>query len=362
LDKNIPDKPIQVLIGNSSKRFSGVTSTMLQTAKIQQGILPIAIIGEYHTENDFKTLTFFQVAKLCRNALPKGRYRIFHARRNNEMLQAVCLKYIFGAKIKIIFTATAQRHPTWITRWLISKADGLITTSNIAAAFLPRKADVIIPHGIDTMRYHPPIEGKANAWHALNLGGEFGIGIFGRIRPQKGVDILIDAMLEILKQNRNCEATVVIVGETTKKYVRYLDSLKKRIRDSGFEERFLFLGKLPFEDIPKLFRGMSIVAALSRNEGFGLTVLEAMSSGAAVIASEAGAWPDIIKGDNYGKLVPINDLRGTISALNDLLSRPLKDLERMGMEGHKLVLDNYRLETEAQKLVNFYQHIQANEN
>jgi mannosyltransferase len=275
------------------------------------------------------------------------------------MLQAVALKFIFRAKIKIIFTATAQRFPTWITRWLIAMADGLITTSTTAAAYLPRKPDVIIPHGIDPERYQPPLEGKAQAWQSLKINGEYGIGIFGRIRPQKGVDLLIDAMLEILKRKPECGATVVVVGETTKQYEPFLQSLKDRIATAGMEERFVFLGKQPFEKIPALFRGMSLVAALSRNEGFGLTTLEAMSSGSAVLASEAGAWADIIKGDDWGRLVPIDDLPKTINALEALLSLSDEALEKMGQAARQEILQHYRVEQEAEKLLEFYGRVQG---
>ena len=107
------------------------------------------------------------------------------------------------------------------------------------------------------------------------------------VRPQKGTDLLIKGMLHVFKENPECGATVIVVGETTSRHEAYLESLKNRIRSEGLDQKFIFLGMQEFERIPSLFRGMSIVAALSRNEGFGLTVLEAMASGCAVLASGA---------------------------------------------------------------------------
>ena len=146
----------EIILGNSNPRFSGVTSTMLQVLQHQQAIVSLSVLGKHHLPEDTHTVSFIECARDLKRPLSDGRWRVFHARRNNEMLQAVALKYLFGAKIKIVFTATAQRHPTWITRWLISKADGLITTSNAAAAYLPRPPDIIIPHGIDSELYTPP--------------------------------------------------------------------------------------------------------------------------------------------------------------------------------------------------------------
>ena len=49
-----------------------------------------------------------------------------------------------------------------------------------------------------------------------------------------------------------------------------------KIKAAKLEERILFIGKQPFDEIPKIFQGMKVVAALSRNEGYGLTPLEGM--------------------------------------------------------------------------------------
>jgi mannosyltransferase len=348
----------EVVLGNSNARFSGVTSTMLQVLQHQKALISTSVLGKHNLPSGTRITSFWHCAKYLKRPLPRGAYRIFHARRNNEMLQALLLKYCFRAKIKIIFTATAQRFPTWITRWLIAQTDGLITTSNAAAAYLPQKQDVIIPHGIDSNRYSPPLKSKRDAWNELGLPGEYGIGIFGRVRPQKGVDLLIDAMIPILKRESENKATIVIVGETTPKYEPYLQSLKERIKAAGLEGRFQFLGKQPFERIRVLFQGMSLVAALSRNEGYGLTVLEAMASGSAVIASEAGAWADMIQDNSFGRLVPIDDLQATESALDALVSLSTEELESMGAIARKQIVEHYGIEKEAERLIQFYRNVQ----
>ena len=330
---------------------------MLQVLPCQQEIISLGVLGNHHLPTNVKTFSFLKCARELRQLLPDGNYRIFHARRNNEMLQAVALKCIFRAKIKIVFTATAQRYPSWITRWLISKADGLLTTSQTAATYLPRSPDKIICHGVDTIKYRPATKSKEDAWKELGFPGHYGIGIFGRIRPQKGTDLLIKAMIQVFKENPECGATIVVVGETTSKYESYLESLKNRIRSEGFDQKFIFLGKQEFERIPTLFRGMSIVAALSRNEGFGLTVLEAMASGCAVLASDAGAWGEIVR-DDFGRLVPRDDLEQTIQKLIELIKLPADEIHKMGKQARLEIEQNYRIEREAKQLVKFYRSLQ----
>ncbi len=339
-----PDSIPDLILGNSNKRFSGVTSTMLQTLPHVQEHMPLVVMGSHHLPEKTPVITFPDLVKL------RDRTRLFHARRNNEMIQAIAARKL-GAKLKIVFTSTAQRHHTKLTRWLMSKMDGIITTCSAADSYLERKADVTIAHGIDLDRYQPPADKKA-AWQSLGFPGEYGIGIFGRVRPQKGIDVLVEAAIPVLKENP--APTVVIVGETTPKFQSFQKNLEEKIAVAGLSERIIFHGKRPGSELPTLFQGMSLVAALSRNEGFGLTVLEAMASNCAVLASHAGAWQDIITEGLHGSLVPCGDIPATQTALTDLLG---KDLLEMGQVGRKHVEEHYTVQREARQLSEYYQSI-----
>jgi mannosyltransferase len=322
---------------------------MLQVLRIQKNILKVAVLGKHHLPDDIPVITFRQLISLCKNTLPDGRFRVFHSRRNDETIQALILKKIFRAKIKIVFTATAQRQHSWITRYLIRQSDGIITTSQAANAYIEGGADVIIPHGIDLSTYYPA-DDRASLWKDLGYPGKFGIGIFGRVRHQKGVDLLIEAALPLLKKHP--DFTVIVCGETTPDQQSFQDDLQKKIASAGLTDRMIFIGKQPFSELPQLFRAMTIVTALSRNEGFGLTVPEAMASGAAVLASEAGAWKDIVRDGIDGYLVPCDDLAATQEKLDLLMSDPNRLIE-MGRAGRQRVEDHYTIEREARAICNF---------
>jgi mannosyltransferase len=92
--------------------------------------------------------------------------------------------------------------------------------------------------------------------------------------------------------------------------------------------------------------------ALSENEGFGLTVLEAMSSGVAVLASEAGAWPEIIRSGVDGYVVPVNNLSAIKQKMSLLLSNEAK-LDEMGRAGRQRVEAHYSVEREAHEITRF---------
>ena len=350
------NKSIEVILGNSNRRFSGVTSTMLRVLEHHKGKIGISVMGKHHLPEDVPSISFWRCAKLCRSALPNGKFRVFHARRNNEVIQALILKKIFKAKIKIIFTSTAQREHTWITRWLIKRVDCLVATCSGAAAVLKRKPDKMIPHGVDINTYRLPNEGKKIAWESLGYPGKYGIGIFARVRQQKGIGILVDAMIPIMKEDLS--PTVLIAGETTKSHENFVADLKAKIKSEGLEKRILFIGKVHYaEEVPRLMRGLSIVTALSTIEGFGLPILEAMSSGCAVVASRTGAWEDIIVPEEHGLLVPCNDVKATQEALKKLTSNS-ESLERMGLRGRDRIAEGFTIENEASSLLELYKSVQ----
>lgn len=328
---------------------------MLQVLEHQKKLISVAVLGKHHLPKDATALTFSKALKLCNSPLPDDKSRIFHARRNREALHALVLKKLSRTQIKIAFTSTAQRHHSWITRWILRKADAVLTTSSAANAYIKGGADLICPHGVDLKRYYPS-ENRSALWKKLGFPGKYGIGIFGRVRHQKGIDVLIDASIPLL--SKYPDFTVVICGETTPAYAKYLQELKSKISAAGLENRFVFLGERPFSELPELFRAMHLVAALSRNEGFGLTVLEAMASGTAVLASETGAWKDIVRPGTTGFIVPCGNVEATQESLETLLN-DIGFLESLGKNGRHLAETQHTLEHEAKTITEFFRSLQT---
>jgi len=348
---------VELIIGNSGKNFSGVTSITIQLLSYQCREINLAVLGSSFIPDKFKTINFYQFIKLTRNKLSNGKKRIFFTRRNDEMIQGLIAKYIFGSKIKIIFVSTAQRNHTKFTKWLISKMDSVISTSKKAARYLLKEPDAIIPHGVDLKRFSAPID-KEDSWNKLNLPGELGIGIFGRVRYSKGIDILVDAAIKILPNHPS--ATVIICGETQIEDQPFKKKIITKIKKANLEDRIIFIGKQTFEELPNFFRGMTIIAALSRNEGYGLTPFEGMASGAAVLTSSEGVWDEIIRDGIDGYVVNTNDVKQTSEKL-DLLIKNSSKTKIMGENAAKYVKENFSIETEAKKLIGHIRHVQNTE-
>lgn len=345
---------IELIIGNSSANFSGVTSTMLQVLSYQQKMINLRVMGGHFLPDSSVYMGFWQTAWLCRKPLKSGKWRIFHARRVDEMIQGVLLKYLFRAKIKLVFSSAAQRKRSASTVWLTRQMDGVIAVSNRSASYIESKVDMVNPHGVQINQY-VPAQDKQKAWQDLGYGGSYGIGILGRVRKQKGVHLFVKGCIDLLHKYPDYNA--VVVGAVSGSNKDFVDALKASIDAAGLADRITFTGELPFAHIPKIFSALSLVCALSDNEGFGLTVLEAMSSGAAVLATQAGAWEDIIRPGIDGYIVPVEDQAAVTQKMDVLLSDP-QALIVLGKNGRARVESYYSVKDEAQRLVGYFRRLQ----
>jgi mannosyltransferase len=334
---------LQLIVPNLHRRYSGVTATNRMVAPKLAKLFGAAWFGSDAPEG-IARMGAADLLKLRRRRPPL----IWHARRNNEMIVGVLLRAL-GWPLKLVFTSAAQRHHSWITRWLIRRIDAVIATSDISASFLKRKA-TIVPHGVDTDRYAPPAD-RAVAFAEAGLPGRYAIGCFGRVRAQKGTDVFVDAMCRLLP--RYPDFIAVIVGAITLDQTAFANDLKARIEAAGLQSRVVMTGELPIEELPRWYRRLTVYAFTSRNEGFGLTLLEAMSSGAAMVASRAGAAELVVEDGVTGVLTQPGDVEALVAALEPMLRDPAA-AAAMGERARARVIAEFSLDAEANKIAGVY--------
>jgi mannosyltransferase len=341
--ENISAAGLQLIVPNLHRRYSGVTATNRMVAPKLAKMLPAAWFGP-DAPDGIARMGMADLLKLWRRRAPL----IWHARRNNEMIIGVLLRSL-GWPLKLVFTSAAQRHHTWITRWLIRRMDAIIATSEVSASFLKRSATVI-PHGVDTDRYAPPAD-RVAAFAEANLPGRYAIGCFGRVRPQKGTDVFVEATCRLLP--RFPDFTAVIVGAVAVEQSAFAGELKKRIEAAGLQARIVITGELPIEEVQRWYQRLTIYAFTSRNEGFGLTLIEAMSVGAALVASRAGAAELVVEDGITGVLTPPGDADALAAALEPLM-RDVASCAAMGARGRERVIAKFSLDAEASRIADVY--------
>ena len=347
-DKSIDPRELRVIAPCLGTRFSGINASVIAVLPEQARHISIATLG-FHIAKGIPQISFGQFWRQCRD----GRYRIWHARRNIEMLAGLILRHIFRFRLILLFTSSAQRRHSWITRFYYHRMDGLIATSAMAASYLDRES-VVISHGVNTDIFYPP-EDRPAAWAKRGLKGRYGIGIFGRIRPQKGSGEFVEAMIRVLPLRP--EWSVVLVGQTTKEYHSFELQLRSKIQKAGLEDRFHFTGFLKdSHDIPEWYRSLSVVVCPSRVEGYGLPCLEAMASGCPVVATRTGYWPELISEGEDGYLVHCEDTEALTGAIMKITEDPER-VSRMGRQARANITGRHRIQNEAERIVQVYRQL-----
>lgn len=351
---------ILVIAPNFKRRLSGVTSTLERVVPVQARALPIAAFGPGLADT---------VPKLGAAAVfgfwraPTTRpFRLWHARRNVEMLAGLVMRDLLRMKLKLVFTSASQRAHTGWSRFLIGRMDAVIATSARTAAYLKRPATVV-QHGIDAACFQPPAD-KAAARAALGLPNLRLVGCFGRIRAQKGTDVFVRAMIEVVKTRGDVGA--VVLGRATAEHQGFLDGLKAEVAAAGLADRILFPPEVAPGATPAWYAALDVFVAPQRWEGFGVTPLEAMATALPVVATTVGAFPDLVLapgGDEAetGVLIPPGDMSAMTAATAAYLDDPAR-AAAAGAAGRARVMARFTLEREAAALNAVYDRVWAEAN
>ena len=155
---------------------------------------------------------------------------------------------------------------------------------------------IVIFYGIDIDQFQPDSQARVrirSEWGALE--NEKLIGRIGRLAPDKGYPIFLEAAALLAKERRNVR--FVIIGDGPDTYRRQLQILSQEL---DLTERLIWAGAR--EDMPAVYNALDIVCSSSHSEGFGLTVAEAMACGVPCVVTDVGDSAKIV-GDE-GIVVP----------------------------------------------------------
>ena len=315
----------EVVVTNFDRDFSGVSATIANVAPVQAERLDVGLVG--------RDLGLSQVRRMdWRDVFRRGWVRpankpfsIWHVRRNLEMEWAITARDVLRMPIRTVFTSASKRRHSRVPRWLISRMDAVVATTDEAASFIPNTW-AVVPHGIDTAKFVPALDRKA-AWRALGWPGEMGIGMFGRVRPAKGTDLFVEALIRVLPEYP--AATALINGMVKPRHALFVRRLRQRIAAAGLTDRVVWSETGDYDELVARFQGVSLMVACPRREEFGLTPIEAMACGTPTLLSDTGDFRNMTKEGETGFMVPAGDADALAARLREMLS----DAERLGAMG-----------------------------
>jgi glycosyltransferase involved in cell wall biosynthesis len=265
----------------------------------------------------------------------------------------------FNRRLKTIpFVLTPHYHPQW-SMWggtkrkrlrrlydvvfatkVIQSVDIIIGVSHHEIELMHEAIDFdesrvrYIPNGIDFRKFET-IPSPEPFRKAVGIDGPF-ILYVGRLASNKGLQVLVEAAPDVLKENP--EMKFVMVGEDEGMKVK----LEKRLKELGIRDRFIFTGHLTDEKaFLSAYAACEVFVLPSEYEAFGIVLLEALACEKPCVASRVGGVPEALgKPGKTGLLVEFGDAEGLANALNELLADPQKR-RRFGKTGRKYVKDNF---------------------
>jgi glycosyltransferase involved in cell wall biosynthesis len=236
-------------------------------------------------------------------------------------------------------------------------ADAGISPTHWQASTFPesfQKKITVIHDGIDTdvVKPNPDASLLLNGNLTLTKNDELITFVSRDLEPYRGYHIFMRALPELLK--RRPHAKVLIAGGQGVNYGPvppvgsswagiFANEVRSQISDADWQ-RVYFLGKLPYQSYLALMQISSVHIYLTYPFVLSWSLLEAMSAGCAVIASDTPPLAEVIKDGVNGRLVPFFDLDAWVSTIDELLENQSLRSDQ-GINARQTVLSNYDLRT-----------------
>jgi len=172
----------------------------------------------------------------------------------------------------------------------------------------------VLPNGVDIDRYGTVTQAERDrVRETYDLGADPVVLFVGTVMPRKGIRDLVTAAGQ-LEQS----VDLVIAGEDELDG-EYVDEVHQTAQDVGVASSVSLPGFVPEADLAPLYAVADAFVLPSLEEGFGMTVIEALAAGTPVVGTRVGAVPDILDNGVHGHLVDPNDPNGLADAIEQTL-------------------------------------------
>ncbi len=231
------------------------------------------------------------------------------------------------------FQRLLDRWSLRVTKYIIAVSYGVLKALTQLEVADPKKI-LVIHNGIDLNQFNLSSDVGMKIRDELKIRKDFKIiGAIGTLHPRKGHEYFVRAANIVCLNRKDVKFIIIGDGIAEKKLLELRDSF-------GLREEIIFTGYR--KDAPYLLSMMDILVQPSLEEGFGLTIIEAMVLSKAVIATNVGGIPEIVEDKISGLLVPEKSPEAIAQAVNYLLDNPDK-IRRLGINAKLRVFDKFSL-------------------
>ncbi len=205
---------------------------------------------------------------------------------------------------------------------------------------------VDIPNAVDADLFRPqPSDFRKT--HGI-AAGEFVALYVARFQAFKNHQMLLDAFARFAKHHPT--ARLVLAGSGPLR-----ERTELQAQELGLADNVLFLGEVPFPELPAVYAAADVKVISSDYESFCFAAIEAMSTGLPVLTTDC-AWVPRLVADGAGLVVPVGDAEAFAAGLRKLADNPALR-QRMGAAGRQLVLERHTWPASAEKLLALYRRL-----
>jgi glycosyltransferase involved in cell wall biosynthesis len=188
---------------------------------------------------------------------------------------------------------------------------------------------------------------------AANRGAEPEIGYLARMCWVKGIELLVDAFIELKKRDKlsGAGAKLRIAGSMTPQDEKLVKKLKTKLRDAGVADDVEFLPNVTRDEKIAFLQSLSLLSVPTRfDESFGLYLLEAWACGVPVVQPRRGAFPELIEATGGGVLCEPDSPTALADAWEELLLDPQR-ARGLGESGRRAVVEGFGVERMARDVM-----------
>jgi glycosyltransferase involved in cell wall biosynthesis len=251
-----------------------------------------------------------------------------------------------GATLKVRFYET-------LDRWVMRRMDAVVCVSE-AQAVKVRRAGVqperarVIRNAIRAEAFgRPDLECRETLLNLFPGRPERIVAAAGRLSPEKGFDVLIDAVA--LLAPHHPKVGFVLFGDGPLR-----EDLTKRIAERGLQNRLILAGFRP--DLERVLPACDLAVSSSHTEGLPVVVLEEMAAGLPVVATAVGGTPEVVEEGVTGWLVPPGDPPALARRTAELLASP-ETMRAMGLAGRRRVEECFTFAAQAEQYLGLFQRL-----
>ncbi|MEH6454049.1 MAG: glycosyltransferase family 4 protein [Psychromonas sp.] len=209
---------------------------------------------------------------------------------------------------------------------------------------MPRSRTRVIANGIDTKKLQSQKTIQIDDKISIDAN-DFVIATVGSLIHRKGVDLIITAVAQLLKNQ--LPIRLLIIGDGPER-----NNLEKQIEQLGLTDKITLLGEQ--DNAFAILRDQAnLFVTAAREEAFGLVSAEASVAGLPVIAPAVGGIPDVVIDGKTGTLIASEDNQALVEAITDYYLNPSLCKMR-GKAGYQHITENFSIGSNCQNFENLY--------